>query len=86
MEERLLMSHFSFVLFVLIRGKPWLHALPRASLSVLPEAVILRCISLDLSTTWSISLKEDRISPRFRRIEKFLTKRWGCKKREKLVL
>jgi hypothetical protein len=60
------MSHFSFMLFVMMRGKRWLCALPRASLSVLPEAVILRRISLDLSTTWSIPLKEDRISPRLR--------------------
>src|SRR5438132_9964713 len=47
-------AHFSFLLFVLVRGKLWLHAVPRASFSVLQVIVIHKRFSLDLPTLCSI--------------------------------
>ena len=58
---------FSFVPFVVMRGKRWLYAVPRASLSVLTIVVIKRCITFDVSTKYNIPLKEDRIDPRLRK-------------------
>jgi len=61
------MLHFSFVLFVVMRGKRWLCAIPRAYLSVLTVVVIKRRMSFDASTKYNISLKEDRIDPLLRK-------------------
>src|SRR5690349_20257085 len=68
----------SFVLFVAMRGKRWLCAVPRASLSVLTIVVIKRRISFDVSTKYNIPLKEDIIGPRLRKIMLKILKAERC--------
>src|SRR6266699_5359195 len=70
LKDWILISYFSFVLFVVMRGKRWLCAVPRASLSVPTIVVIKRHVSFDVSTKYNIPLKEDRIDPRLRGSDK----------------
>src|SRR5437870_5342333 len=64
LNDWILMLHFSFLLFVVMKNKRWLCAVSRASLSVPTVVVIKRRISFDASTKYNILLKEDRIDPR----------------------
>src|SRR5436190_7712857 len=68
LNDWILMLHFSFLLFVVMKNKRWLCAVSRASLSVPTVVVIKRRISFDASTKYNILLKEDRIDPRLRKM------------------